>query len=338
MINQTLPKEFADLAAVQNKNENKLLALPNVCGVALGRKITGGVESDEDVITVLVNQKFPPELLSRGEKVPTKISDVRTDVVEVGELFAGDRGEAGEGGGNTIQAAFSPSLTRRVRPAMGGFSVGHYKVTAGTLGTCCYDLEPFPGFARKCYILSNNHVLANSNDAQIGDPILQPGLFDGGLSPELGDADIIARLSRFVPIKYHSGGERPCNYVDAAIAEGDLQDLSREIYWGGHLKRLYVAPKIGDVVQKTGRTTGFTTGTITNINATVDVNYGSGRIARFCRQIITNAMSAGGDSGSLVCNLDEGAVGLLFAGSTTHTIINNIAFVQLALKIRLTET
>ncbi|MBW2739249.1 MAG: hypothetical protein JRE64_10480 [Deltaproteobacteria bacterium] len=45
-------------------------------------------------------------------------------------------------------------------------------------------------------ILSNNHVLANSNAAEIGDPVLQPGPHDGGRYPE----DHIADLEQFVPI------------------------------------------------------------------------------------------------------------------------------------------
>ena len=81
---------------------------------------------------------------------------------------------------------------------------------------------------------------------------------------------------------------------------------------------------------------------MTNINATIDVNYGSGRIARFARQILAQtrtgrAMGAGGDSGSLVTTLDEEGVGLLFAGSSTVTVINHLSFVQNLLKVRITE-
>jgi hypothetical protein len=333
MIEQMLRKEDQPLAVVQQKNEDKLLSLQNVVGVSLGNKIKEGKEKEQKVISVLVDHKLPPELLPETEKVPAKIDDAPVDVVEVGSIFAGAAEPTELFPTEDMIRAASPSLTKRIRPAMGGFSVGHFKITAGTLGTCCYDLSPFPSVPRKFYILSNNHVLANSNDASLGDPILQPGPVDGGQVPK----DVIARLSRFVPIKFHSGDSRPCNYVDAAIAEGNLEDINREIYWGGYLKQLYVAPKVGDVVQKVGRTTGFTTGKVTNINATVDVNYGGGRIARFCRQIITDDMSDGGDSGSLVANLDEGAVGLLFAGSATRTIVNNIALVQILLRIRVTE-
>jgi hypothetical protein len=337
MIQQTLDKKMLEMAAAQQQHEDSVLALQNVVGVSLGHKVKKDVETDEPVISVLVNHKVDPGLLSKDDLVPRKLNDFATDVVEVGDIFAGEAepsdAVAGEETQVTAQAAFSPSLTRRIRPAMGGFSVGHYKITAGTIGTCCYDLSPFPGIPPKYYILSNNHVLANSNDACIGDPILQPGPYDGGSWP----CDVIARLSRYVPIKFISGNYKPCNYVDAAIAEGNLQDLNREIYWIGHVRKLYAAPQVGDIVQKTGRTTGFTTGRVTNINATVLVNYGGGKIAKFCRQIMTGRMSAGGDSGSLVTNREEGAVGLLFAGSCTRTILNNILYVQALLRIRVTE-
>jgi hypothetical protein len=224
-------------------------------------------------------------------------------------------------------------LRQRVRPALGGFSVGHPRVTAGTIGTCCYDLSPFPGVPQRYYILSNNHVIANSNNANIGDPILQPGAFDGGRLPR----DMIGRLSRFIPIRFRTGTSAPLNFVDAAIAEAPFHTISREIFWIGYVKDLYTAPTVGTIVQKTGRTTNYTTGRITSINATVDVNYGSGRVARFARQILTTRMSAGGDSGSLVLDLNERAVGLLFAGSPSVTVLNNILFVQSLLRVRIHE-
>jgi hypothetical protein len=101
------------------------------------------------------------------------------------------------------------------------------------------------------------------------------------------------------------------------------------------VKQVKSNPKVGDLVEKTGRTTNFSTGRIIALNATVDVNYGGGRVARFAKQIITSRMSAGGDSGSLVCDIKEGAVGLLFAGSSRVTIVNSILYVQSLLRIRL---
>src|SRR5206468_1580154 len=62
--------------------------------------------------------------------------------------------------------------TKRQRPAPLGFSVGHPAITAGSIGARVVD------GSRTVYVLSNNHVLANSNDASIGDATLQPGPYD----------------------------------------------------------------------------------------------------------------------------------------------------------------
>jgi hypothetical protein len=335
-----LPKEFVGMSHTQTNVEADLLAKQNVVGVALGHKTTAGEDTGKPAILVLVNQKVDPKLLTDSDMVPETAEDQVTDVVEVGDIFAGggppeDEEEIEEimPGIEEAEEIAPQTLRQRIRPVMGGFSVGHPKITAGTIATCCYDLSPFPGMPRRYYILSNNHVLANSNSAKIGDPILQPGPYDGGRYSR----DLIARLSRFVPIRWRTRTSAPCNYVDAAIAEGPFHLLNRQIYWIGHVKQLYAAVKVGDIVEKTGRTTNFTTGKVTATNATVDVNYGGGRVARFCRQILTTAMSAGGDSGSLVCDRDERAVGLLFAGSSSVTVLNNILYVQSMLRIRLTE-
>ncbi|CAN5466593.1 hypothetical protein BH24ACT7_BH24ACT7_21160 [soil metagenome] len=100
---------------------------------------------------------------------------------------------------------------------------------------------------------------------------------------------------------------------------------------------MYAPVVVGDIVKKTGRTTNFTTGRVISVDATVNVNYGGGKVGKFVKQIITTSMSAGGDSGSLVLDTDNNAVGLLFAGSSVVTIMNNILFVQALLNVRLTE-
>jgi S1-C subfamily serine protease len=240
-------------------------------------------------------------------------------------------------------------LAKRIRPAKGGYSVGHFRITAGTIATCVYDILPGgstnppshgTGIPSRYYILSNNHVLANSNDASIGDPILQPGSFDGGTAP----ADIIARLNRFIPIDFEPPIPRSQhrNLVDAAVAEGEFHDLNREIYWNGYVRgwRRKSDVRVGMPVYKTGRTTNFTSGRITAINATVDVGYGGGRVARFIDQIVTTNISAGGDSGSLVTTLVNNApvaVGLLFAGSSVATIVNQIENVRSLLRVEVAE-
>src|SRR5690606_37522923 len=85
---------------------------------------------------------------------------------------------------------------------------------------------------------------------------------------------------------------------------------------------------VGMLVRKTGRTTGYSTGRITVVNATVDVSYGRGAVGRFTDQIVTTAMSQGGDSGSVLTTFDNLAVGLLFAGSPFASIANQMEHVQ----------
>ena len=298
------------IAELQDLHQPDLLARKNITGVGIGNKIRDGRDTGDPCLTVFVEQKLDKAILSREEIIPSVLGKFKTDVIESGVIFAGS----------------NVSLTERIRPVKGGYSVGHYKITAGTIATCVTDAAPTPGIPSMYYILSNNHVLANSNDAKIGDPILQPGSYDGGVNP----GDIVAKLSRYVPIKFDGTD----NYVDCAIAEGDLNILNREIYWIGHVKGT-AAAQIGMMVHKTGRTTGHTSGKITSINATVNVNYGGGHVGKFVDQIITTSMSAPGDSGSLVLeDSGENAVGLLFAGSASITILNNIARVLKYLSIK----
>lgn len=324
--------------------QGELFDKPNVVGMGVGTNVKAGKDSGTPCVKVLVSQKLPLELVPTKDRVPPKVGRYQTDVEEVGVLFAGHPFATSEVEVNVAQPHISTpaegevisqplmatALTQRIRPAQGGFSVAHRQVTAGTIATAVYDRTPFPGMPPKYYILSNNHVLANSNNASLGDPILQPGPADGGTWP--GDA--IARLSRFIPIRFRTPISTPLNYVDAAIAQGRFHSLDRQIYWIGYVKGVRGSVSVGEILQKTGRTTNYTTGRVTAINATVDVNYGGGRIARFAQQIVTGPMSAGGDSGSLVLDRNENAVGLLFAGSASSTILNNIVYVAWLLGIR----
>ncbi|MBI4557731.1 MAG: hypothetical protein HY706_09115 [Candidatus Hydrogenedentes bacterium] len=203
---------------------------------------------------------------------------------------------------------------------------------SGTLGALVQDADGFQ------YILSNNHVLARTNLGTIGDDVNQPGQID----QNCGQTGVVADLSKFVTIKFKQKRSIPLNEVDAAIAlvrdgmvsaDGSILDI-------GPLSANTVAATVGQVVQKSGRTTGNTVGTVAAVNVTVDVGYSkscggaNNQVARYINQIrITpGAFSAGGDSGSTIVEADavdptDGlprAVGLLFAGSSTSTIANPI--------------
>ena len=209
-------------------------------------------------------------------------------------------------------------------------------------------------------MLSNNHVLADVNEGQAGDAILQPAVADGGTAD-----DRVATLADYIPIDFGSS-EPDCplaellakslnyvagalgssheiqavkktpgvNRVDAALARPLSPDLlSNEILQIGVPVGLNEAALNMDV-QKSGRTTGYTTGKIVQLDATVRIDY-EGPSALFSGQIIAGPMSQGGDSGSALLDMDKNVVGLVFAGSEASTIANPIDQVLSALNVEL---
>ncbi len=184
------------------------------------------------------------------------------------------------------------------------------------------------------YILSNNHVLARENKAALGEDITQPGLIDTSPVCQKRTSDVVADLTAFVPLLLKKG----ITPVDAAIARTrtGAVDTSGAILEIGTVSNIIASDRIGCVVQKSGRTTGRTDGTISAVDATVKVRYSNGT-ATFTNQffVTPSTFSAGGDSGSLIVR-DGGnprPVGLLFAGSTTYTIANPIGDVLGALGV-----
>lgn len=296
-----------------------LWSYPNVTLVGKGKKVTKGLNTGRGAVVIGVTRKLPTTLLGKREILPSIYKGVETDVIEVGEIRA--------------------LRTTKHRPAPGGVSIGHPKVTAGTLGMVIRSSDTR-------YILSNNHVLANSNNAQIGDPVYQPGVHDGG-----GEGDTIAHLVDFMPIGFSEESTcpianlvvnicnwiagvfnrqtrlkavaEPVNLVDCAIAlpvnDADVSDEILEI----GIPSGFATVEVGDKVKKSGRTTGLNYGVVTIIDATARVNYGVGT-AMFAEQIITTKLAEGGDSGSVVLNEENSVIGLLFAGSESITIVNDI--------------
>ncbi|WP_225987074.1 S1 family peptidase [Streptomyces spectabilis] len=349
--------------------------LANVVGFGHGVKWTGGQPTGEPAVLVFVTQKVPESLLPERDVIPRQMDDgTPTDIIAVGHVAAQRRQRTGarsedraqrayDGDGSVGDqlagigqprleepgglGAFEPQLLkRRMRPCPSGFSVGNVRVTAGTLGSVVYDFLPGAsvdppaaglGVPAKFYILSNNHVLADSNRAQLGSPVVQPGVFDGGQDP----ADRIATLERFVTIQFapQIPLDRHNNVVDAALAAVDFQDATREQYFSGAPRawRRKTNVAVGDRVKKSGRTTNISFGRIISVDATIDVNYGTAGTARFKDQILTTNISAGGDSGSLVTTFDNVALGLLFAGSSTVTVLNHIENVRALLRVEIAE-
>jgi S1-C subfamily serine protease len=204
------------------------------------------------------------------------------------------------------------------RPLRIGSSVGHRLVTAGSLG-CFVSFD-----TGQTGILSNNHVLANLNQANLGDSILQPGRIDGGQDP----SHRIGTLHKFIPISFAANAR---NFVDAAVAallpgiktDREIYDTAATI---GTCASIIATPDIDESVIKVGRSTGFTRGRIQALNVNnlmvAMSSSGSQSIARFDGQLAiegskTAAFSKPGDSGALVLNSAFQAVGLIFAGTKT---------------------
>ena len=332
-----MANDLTEVRKTLKRNRDQLLKRSNVVATGVGYKITGGQKTSTLSIVCSVSKKVTASRLSSKDLVPATLEGTPTDVVQTG----------------TIRAL--QSTTDRHRPAPGGVSIGHRDITAGTLG-CLVQKNG------QKFILSNNHVLANSNQAEIGDPILQPGPYDGGTYPN----DHIANLEDFVPINI-IGVPSDCsiatgtavflngiakllgssvqlqaidqqaleNLVDAAIARPlNPQDVSDEILQIGTIEGTAIG-ELGMAIKKSGRTTALTTGSIDQVDVTVNVQYGQGQIAMFADQLMAGAMSQGGDSGSAVLNDGNRLVGLLFAGSDTTTVINRIENVFSALGVSL---
>jgi hypothetical protein len=196
---------------------------------------------------------------------------------------------------------------------------------AGTFGALVGDA------GGAIYVLSNNHVLADENRLPLGDPIFQPGLLDGGRPGR----DRIADLTRFVRLD-----PQGTNDFDAAIARAsDPAMVSRDILFIGAPAGV-AAAQLDMIVHKFGRTTDYTVGRVIDVTADVSVAYDIGTLV-FTDQILIRGLSEqpfskAGDSGSLILQRSTNhAVGLLFAGSASHTIANHIQGVLGALNVQL---
>ncbi len=278
----------------------------NVQGVGIGYKVVHRIPTRERALQVYVNRKMHERLLRPEDRIPDEVEGVPTDIVETGIFEIGRK--------------FPPIYQRRVRPAPAGVSIGHKDVSAGTFGALVRE-------GRHEYILSNNHVLANENEAKVGDPILQPGPYDGGRP----DRDTIAQLAGFVKLEAEA-----TNLVDAAIATPIVRDdVAPEILHVGRVKG-DAEPEIDLSVRKSGRTTRYTEGTVTATDVTLRVGYSEGALV-FTDQFLVGArggFSGPGDSGSLIVDAENRAVGLLFAGSPFTTVANRWSHVAKALKVK----
>ncbi len=205
---------------------------------------------------------------------------------------------------------------------------------SGTLGALVEDSN------KRKYLLSNNHVLAKSDHANIGDTIVQPGLIDNNCTPlgEGGNLQPVAQLTGWLPLSAKQTN------ADAALAQiaSRTVDLSGNILeLGGRQSDGTLAaapPGISSTggrgeaatldlkVAKSGRTTGLTCGGVSAIDLDVTVDYylDCAETRPYLTKIFThqlgvsgNQFSDAGDSGALIVDAANAEpVGLYFAGGT----------------------
>jgi hypothetical protein len=264
--------------------EDILLGIEEVQGV--------GISEDRNHIIVYVSE-VNEKLL---ELIPNNIAGYPVLIKQVGILKPAP---------DFVAMAADPERLWRYRPVVGGISTGHYAVTAGTIGCIVQD-----EYTDKPLFLSNNHVYANVSfegnpRAQVSDPVLNPGPFDGGKIE-----DTIGTLNRWIPLKTTS-----TNVVDCAVANASVEaspyilgENSQYI----EVKGLRTVTQ-GINVKKAGRTSGFTRGQIIDTDFTGIVDY-NGQQITFSDQLLVMIKIEGGDSGSLLLDDEDNAVGLLFAG------------------------
>jgi hypothetical protein len=309
---------FERVKQVQEKHTAKLMAIKGVVGTAVG----ADTEDNPD-IKVLVEE---PGVAG----IPKKLDDVSVEVVVTGKIYALPKPE-GKPGGKPSAPSIDPTA-RFPRPVPIGVSTGNEgEISSGTIGCRVKDSSG------KVYALSNNHVYALENKAPIGSKVLQPGRYDTEgyvYNPD----NVIGTLADFEPIVFSITAN---NKIDAAIAAIIKDENGIPLVGKATPSNGYGTPKsttvsvwdsVGKQVQKYGRTTSLTKGTITGINATINVGYSSGT-ARFVNQVVVQSRSPfikAGDSGSLlVTNPGKNPVGLLFAGDSSgkYAIANQIDLV-----------
>ncbi|HEX6346774.1 DNA/RNA non-specific endonuclease [Umezawaea sp.] len=273
----------------------------NVSSIGVGYKHQDGKPTEEISVQFTVRRKALPEQLEAlgtvelpkvvvvdGVEVPTDVleRDYKPDFTVVPEAAAVER-------------------KTRVDPIAPGASVGHVRVSAGTIGCVVYDrADGTP------YVLSNWHVLHGAR-GELGEDVVQPGPHDDNRV----DRNRLGRL-----VRSYLGKAGDC--AVASIEDRDFDPTSIEL--GVAVNRIG-EPELGDKVVKSGRTTGVTHGVVRRVDTLVKIDYGG--TAGECEiggfeigvdernKPADGEISSGGDSGAAwVFKLGNGRPSRVLAG------------------------
>jgi hypothetical protein len=260
--------------------------LSNIVGVGLGSKIKRGQFTETQAVRIYVAVKMDAARVPGELLIPFEFEGVPTDVVEIGRPLLADE-------------AF-PAPRTTIRPPQPGCSIGVMRelyLLSGTFGAVVRD-------ETRHYVLTCNHVLADDDPSFLGRAVLQPG-------PSDGPGDRIATVSRFLPIRPATTTD-----VDAAIAELSVPDNPAVLAPIGRLAGTIPGRAAERMpVEKVGRATGYTTGTIFDVAADFPIPYSFGHVTLRDQILIQNPegdFAFSGDSGSLIVDRNtKAAVGLL---------------------------
>ncbi|MCB0196180.1 MAG: N-acetylmuramoyl-L-alanine amidase, partial [Anaerolineae bacterium] len=199
----------------------------------------------------------------------------------------------------------------RVRPVRSGLSVGAEGATAGTLGYFAVD------DAGQVYIISAYTVLGRRRD----ELILQPGPFDGGVSP----GDVIGRVYT------NTASIQIPGPIASLTALGVLDD---DIHFDGAITGVgpilgIREPRAGMSIRKLGRATGDRRGIITAIDRAVSVNFGPGQTVRLSGAALAEIEGSAGDAGALVFDDDGFAIGIYVTVGQQSVIVPMQAILDL---------
>lgn len=276
---------------VKSRVSADLRKYANVTGAGVGLKVVKGQRTGTVSIRVYVSKKLPKDQLREEDILPEQIEGVPVDVIEV----------VMKAHGGPIPLS---TFTDRHNPMTGGISVGNPLLGSGTLSFNVFDNVSGEGM-----ILSNWHVLCGRLDCAISEPITQPG--DGGGDTGELPRDLVARLYR----------EAITSEVDGALARlTGNRVLNREILGLGTVVEIG-NPVLGMAVTKAGRTTGITSGVITDVSADITVQYDDAERTLVNQIFIEGTnVSLPGDSGSVWIDDQQQAIGLNFAGNDDGTM------------------
>lgn len=297
-----IAQEVARLAAIQRQYEDRLMDLPGVLGIGVGldrekRQLAFLVVVETDAAT--------PDVPREIGGVPVMIERHDPDVPL-------------HGAPGCAQPCHANQLPLPVE--MGNSAFTSNFCSACTLGFVACDLET----RRRVYV-TNAHCSTDAAGCVAAAPIGTPNAHVGPLDANCAVASIVGQTSGQVG---PNCAARALSTIDAAKVDSAATQTRVAIRDIGVPGGAPGTVLVGDLVQKSGRTTGWTQGTVAALNYTALVGpYACCGNATFPNQIRVNAMGAGpfiqgGDSGSALLNMDDEIVGLLFSGPASGSAGN----------------